>query len=137
MTWNFAILATLCGTLEPLTDTLSQRRASNPFLACVSPDPQLPLAERLAIGLEAHIQSFVDHRFDAVAINRGALSDDRAIEAIIAEELNVVGQRLTDQLVAEGRPRRRRDRRRGLVGVCSRSLREMDSGAEYLAGRPH
>ena len=106
MTWNFAILATLCGTLEPLTDTLSQRRASNPFLARVSPDPQLPLAERLAIGLEAHIQSFVDHRFDAVAINRGALSDDRAIQAIIAEELNVVGQRLTDQLVAEGRPRR-------------------------------
>jgi hypothetical protein len=33
------------------------------------------------------------------------LSDDSAIQAIIAEELNVVGQRLTDQLVTEGRPR--------------------------------
>jgi hypothetical protein len=37
----------------------------------------------------------------AFAINRRALSYDPAIQAIIAEELNVVGQRLIDQLVAE------------------------------------
>jgi AcrR family transcriptional regulator len=78
------------------------KRASNRFLARVSPDPQLPLAEQLAAGLEAHIQSFVDHPFEAVTINRGALSDDPAVQAIIAEELNVVGQRLINQLVAEG-----------------------------------
>ena len=78
------------------------KRASNRFLARVSPDPQLPLAEQLAAGLEAHIQSFVDHPFEAVAINRGALSDDPAIQAIISEELNVVGQRLVNELVAEG-----------------------------------
>jgi AcrR family transcriptional regulator len=78
------------------------KRASNRFLARVSPHPQLPLAEQLAIGLEAHIQSFVDHPFEAVTINRGALSDDTAIQAIISEELNVVGQRLIDQLVARG-----------------------------------
>jgi hypothetical protein len=30
------------------------------------------------------------------------LSDDPAIQAIFSEELNVVGQRLIDQLVAEG-----------------------------------
>ena len=77
-------------------------RASNRFLARVSPDPRLPLAEQLATGLEAHIQSFVDHPFEAVAINRGALSDDPAIQAIISEELNVVAQRLITQLVAEG-----------------------------------
>jgi AcrR family transcriptional regulator len=77
------------------------KRASNRFLARVSPDPQLPLAEQLATGLEAHIQSFVDHPFEAVTINRGALSDDPAIQAIIAEELNVVGQRLINELVAE------------------------------------
>jgi AcrR family transcriptional regulator len=81
------------------------RRASDRFLARVTPDPQLPQAQQLAVGLEAHIQSFVDHPFEAVAINRGALSDDPAIKAIIAEELNVVGQRLINQLVAEGRPR--------------------------------
>lgn len=81
------------------------KRASNRFLARVNPDPQLPLAQQLASGLEAHIQSFVDHPFEAVAINRGALSYDPTIQAIIAEELNVVGQRLIDQLVTEGRLR--------------------------------
>jgi len=78
------------------------KRASSRFLARVSPDPRLPLAEQLAAGLEAHIQSFVDHPFEAVAINRGALSDDPAIQAIISEELNVVGQRLVNELVAAG-----------------------------------
>ena len=81
------------------------KRASSRFLAHAIPDPQLPLAEQLATGLEAHIQSFVDHPFEAITINRGALSDDSTIQAIIAEELNVVGQRLIDKLVAEGRAR--------------------------------
>lgn len=81
------------------------KRASDRFLARLSPDPQLPLAEQLATALEGHIQSFVDHPFEAVTINRGALSDHPAIQAIVAEELNVVGQRLVNQLVAEGHPR--------------------------------
>jgi AcrR family transcriptional regulator len=81
------------------------KRASTRLLARANPDPQLPLAYQLATGLEAHIQYFADHPFEAVAINRGALSDDPAIQAIITEELNVVGQRLIDKLVAEGRRR--------------------------------
>jgi len=81
------------------------KRASDRFMATVSPDPGLPLAEQLATALEAHIQSFVDHPFEAITINRGALSDDPAIQAIVAEELNVIGQLLVDQLVAEGHPR--------------------------------
>jgi AcrR family transcriptional regulator len=80
-------------------------RASNHMLARANPDPRLPLAEQLANGLEAHIQYFADHPFEAIAINRGALSDDPAIQAIITEELNVVGRRLIDKLVAEGHPR--------------------------------
>ena len=78
------------------------KRATSRLLAHFSADPQLPLAQQLAIGLQAHIQSFVDHPFEAVTINRGALSDDPAVQAIIAEELNVVGQHLIDKLVAEG-----------------------------------
>src|SRR5271165_4057282 len=81
------------------------KRASNRLLARANPDPQLPLADQLAAGLEAHIQYFADHPFEAIAINRGALSDDPAIQAIITEELNVIGQRLIDKLVAEGRLR--------------------------------
>lgn len=79
------------------------KRASHRLLARANPDPHLPLAEQLASGLEAHVQYFADHPFEAIAINRGALSDDPAIQAIIAEELNVIAQRLTDKLVAEGR----------------------------------
>ncbi|WP_407689000.1 TetR/AcrR family transcriptional regulator [Mycobacterium sp. HUMS_1102779] len=80
-------------------------RASNRLLARANPDPGLPLAEQLAAGLEAHIQYFADHPFEAIAINRGALSDDPTIQAIINNELNVVGQRLIDKLAGEGRPR--------------------------------
>jgi len=81
------------------------KRVSDRFLARVSPYPQLPLAEQLATGLEAHIQSFADHPFEAIAISRGALSHDPAIQAIVTDELNVIGQRLIDKLVAEGRLR--------------------------------
>ena len=81
------------------------RRTSNWLLARVNPDPQLPLAEQLANGLEAYIQYFADHPLEAIAINRGALSDDPAIQAIVKDELNVIVQRLIDKLVTEGRPR--------------------------------
>ncbi|HEX3871830.1 MAG TPA: TetR/AcrR family transcriptional regulator [Pirellulales bacterium] len=81
------------------------QRASDRFLARVSRDQQLPLAEQLATALEAHIQSLVDHPFETSTINRITSSDDPAIQAIVAEELNVVGHRLVDQLVAQGRPR--------------------------------
>ncbi|WP_077101341.1 TetR/AcrR family transcriptional regulator [Mycobacterium terramassiliense] len=81
------------------------KRAGNRLLTRASPDPRLPLAEQLANGLEAYIQYFVDHPFEAIAINRGALSDDPSIQPIVTEELNAVGQRLIDELVAEGRLR--------------------------------
>jgi AcrR family transcriptional regulator len=81
------------------------KRSSQRLLARSNPDPQLPLAEQLASGLEAHIQYFADHPFEAIAIDRGALSDDPAIQAIITDELNVIAQRLIDKLVTEGRLR--------------------------------
>lgn len=78
------------------------KRSSHRLLARVNPDPLLPLAEQIASGLDSHIQYFADHPFEAVAINRGALSDDPETQIIITEELNVIGRRLTDKLVAEG-----------------------------------
>jgi AcrR family transcriptional regulator len=77
-------------------------RANDRFLARVSPDPKMSLAEQIGSALEAHIQTFVDHPHEAITINRGALSDDPAIQAIIAEALTVVGRSLVDQLVAQG-----------------------------------
>ncbi|OBA70345.1 hypothetical protein A5641_13575 [Mycobacterium sp. 1554424.7] len=81
------------------------RRAGRRLLARADSDPQLPLAEQLVSGLEAHIQYFADYPLEAVAINRGAFSDDPAIQAIVAEELNIIGQCLIDKLVVEGQPR--------------------------------
>lgn len=81
------------------------KRASHRLLARGNPDPQLPLAGQLAAGLEAHIQYFADHPFEAIAINRGALSDDPAIQGIVTGELNAIGRCLIDKLVAEGRLR--------------------------------
>jgi AcrR family transcriptional regulator len=81
------------------------KRASSRLLAHANLDPQLPLADQLATGLEAHIQYFADHRFEAIAISRGALSDDPATQAIFTDELNAIAQRLIDKLVTEGRPR--------------------------------
>jgi AcrR family transcriptional regulator len=81
------------------------KRASIRLLARANLDSELPLAEQLASGLKAHIQYFADHPFEAIAVNRGALSDDPAVQAIVTEELNVVGKRLIKKLVAEGRPR--------------------------------
>lgn len=78
------------------------RRASDRLLASASPDPQLPLAEQLVAGLQAHIQYFVEHPLEAVTVNRGALSDDPEIQAIMAAELDVVGRRLVDGLTAAG-----------------------------------
>jgi AcrR family transcriptional regulator len=76
------------------------QRASTRFLARIRFDPELPLTQYLTVVVDAHIQSFIDHRFEAVTINRGA--DDPAIRAIVAEELSVVDQPLVDQLVADG-----------------------------------
>lgn len=81
------------------------KRSSHRLLARTNPDPLLPLTEQIASGLESHIQYFADHPFEAIAVNRGALSDDPAIQTIITEELSVIGRRLTDKLVAEGQPR--------------------------------
>lgn len=81
------------------------KRASYRWLARADTDPQLPLAEQLANGLEAHIRYFADHPFEATAVNRGALSDDPAIQAIITDELNSISRRLVDKLVTEGRLR--------------------------------
>lgn len=114
------------------------KRASNRLLACANLDPQLPLADQLATGLEAHIQYFADHQVEAIAISRGALSDDPAIQAIVTDELKCYCP-TPDRQTRHRRtsPRRHRDCCRGLVGVRSRRLREMGSVAENHASRPH
>jgi AcrR family transcriptional regulator len=77
-------------------------RASSRFLARASPDPELSLSEQLATALEAHIQSLVDHPFEAATITRSPSWDCAAVRAIVAEERDTLGQRLVEQLVEQG-----------------------------------
>jgi len=79
------------------------KRSSTRLLARVSFDPQVPLANRIALVVNALIQSFVDNPFEAVTLTRAA--DDAAIEAIVVDELRAVSEPLIDQLVADGRRR--------------------------------
>lgn len=79
------------------------KRAVNRCPARLSRDPRSSLADQVATALEAHIQSFIDHPCEAVTINRGVLSDDPAIQAIVAKEpLNVAGRLLVERLIAQG-----------------------------------
>lgn len=80
-------------------------RSCNRLLARGNPDPLVPLADQVASILESYIQYFADHPFEAIAINRGALSNDAAIQTIITEELSLIGRCLIDKPVAEGHPR--------------------------------
>ena len=77
-------------------------RASDRLLVSTEHREDRSLAELLTTGLDAHIQYFVDHPLEAVTVNRGALSDDPAIQAIITEELNMVGRRLIEGLSLHG-----------------------------------
>lgn len=81
------------------------KRARNRLLARTISDQQLPPVEQLAYGLEALLEYFADHPHEAVAINRGGLSDVPVLQEMITHELNVIGQRVIEQLVTEGRRR--------------------------------
>jgi AcrR family transcriptional regulator len=74
------------------------QRASDRLLASTEPHETRSLSDQLRAGLNAHIQYFVDHPREAVTVNRGALSDDPAIQAIITEELGIIGRRLVEGL---------------------------------------
>jgi AcrR family transcriptional regulator len=68
-------------------------------------DPELPMLDQLLTSLDAHIDYFVDNPETALLVNRGALSGDPLIQAIIAEELGVVRQRMLDAAGIEGHER--------------------------------
>jgi AcrR family transcriptional regulator len=81
------------------------RRDSDRLLSSTQVGHSQSMAEQLAAGLDAHIQYFVDHPHEALAVNRGALSGDQVIQGIIAEELLVVGRRILDSTGAQGHAR--------------------------------
>ena len=69
------------------------QRAADRLLDSAQLAPDLPLADTVAAGLDAHIDYFATHRLTVLAANR-TLAGDPLIQAIIDEELAVLRARL-------------------------------------------
>lgn len=80
------------------------RRAADRLLDSAQLPPDLPLADAVAAGLDAHIDYFAAHRHTVLAANR-TLAGDPLIQAIIDDELAVLRIRLLDAAGFTGRTR--------------------------------
>ena len=80
------------------------RRAADRLLDSAQLAPELPLADAVAAGLDAHIDYFATHRLTVLAANR-TLAGDPLIQAIIDDELAVLRARLLDAAGFTGRAR--------------------------------
>lgn len=83
--------------------TAIYRRAADQLLAATRFDSDLPMAEQIDAGLSAHFDYFLANRSTVLAANR-VLAGEPTIEAIIADELS----QLTQRLVAAARVRGRK-----------------------------
>lgn len=71
------------------------QQAADRLLEQTTLSPDVPLAEQVAAGLEAHIDYFAANRTTVLAANR-TLAGDPVIQAIIEGELDVLRQRMLD-----------------------------------------
>ncbi|TSD95687.1 TetR/AcrR family transcriptional regulator [Skermania sp. ID1734] len=81
------------------------QRASDQLLSATEIDPNLPMAEQVSAGLDAYIEHFIKNPHGVLAVNRGALSGDQTIQAIIDDELAVLRRRMLDALALHGHER--------------------------------
>ena len=71
------------------------QQAADQLLAQTELDPAVPMIEQITVGLEAHFDYFLANRNTVLAANR-TLAGDPVIQAVIADELAVLRQRLVD-----------------------------------------
>jgi AcrR family transcriptional regulator len=81
------------------------QRAADRLLTSAEFADDVPLAEQVTAGLDAHIDFFAANARTVLAANRGALAGDPAIQAIISEELAVIRQRMLDAIGLQGHQR--------------------------------
>jgi len=81
------------------------QRASDRLLEASTIRPEIPLAEQVVAGLEAHLDFFVANARTVVEANRGALAGDPVIQGIIDAELAVLRQRILDAASLRGHAR--------------------------------
>ncbi|MBF6507627.1 TetR/AcrR family transcriptional regulator [Nocardia farcinica] len=71
------------------------RRAADELLETATVDPAEPVVDQVSAGLDAHLDHFVANRQTVLAANR-TLSGDPMIQAIIADEMAQLRQRILD-----------------------------------------
>jgi AcrR family transcriptional regulator len=83
------------------------QRASDRLLATTVLDPAEPLADQVLAGLDNHIDYFVANARTLLVANRGALSGDPVVQAIISAELAELRRRMLDAFGLVGPARAR------------------------------
>ncbi len=79
------------------------RLESARMLESTAPDTSLPVARQVGDGLRAYIHHVDTHEHGVRAVNRGALSADEDIQAIMADDLRVQQGRILDALGPDAR----------------------------------
>jgi AcrR family transcriptional regulator len=82
-------------------------RASERLLAASELVPDLPLAEQVLSGLDAHFDFFVENARTVLVANRGELAGDPLIEGIASRELAELRRRMLDAGGLRGHARAR------------------------------
>ncbi|KAA0021968.1 TetR/AcrR family transcriptional regulator [Antrihabitans cavernicola] len=78
------------------------QRSAEQLLAATEIDPDLPMAEQISSGLDAFIGHTVKNQYGVLAINRGALSGDPAIQKVVDWEQGILRDRILDALGVSG-----------------------------------
>ena len=81
------------------------QRSSDRLLTSAEFVDDVPIADQVVAGLDAHFDFFVANARTILVANRGALAGDPTIQGIISEELNVIRQRMLDAMGLQGHQR--------------------------------
>jgi len=81
------------------------QRASDRLLTSAEFVDDVPMADQVIAGLDAHFDFFVANARTVLVANRGALAGDAGIQEIISEELSVIRQRMLDAIGLQGHQR--------------------------------
>jgi AcrR family transcriptional regulator len=81
------------------------RRDSERLLAAGEIETDLPLADQVLAGLDAHLDYFAAHKQNILTANRGALAGDPTVQAIISDQLATLRDRMLDKLGHRGHAR--------------------------------
>ena len=81
------------------------QRAADRLLTSVEFRDDVPMADQVIAGLDAHLDFFVANERTVLVANQGPLAGDPAIQGIISEELSVIRQRMLDAIGLQGRQR--------------------------------